>query len=229
MNWTVVGALWGLLGVGLGAFGAHGLKAIATEQGLAWWETAARYQLPTRWRSCWSASSSITGPAAKPPAGRSSWEPSSSAARSTPWPSARPVGSGRSPRRRPRDDARLAAPRPPHAGLGRWPSGARRRCNAGAPSSPLRQKLPCRGRNTWLSHRQGDVRSASVSWPSRCGSRRYRRRRKGSGRRAASTTPACCPPHRSACRTDQSWSPRGAPWSGTTLRAACSSWWRTCP
>jgi len=45
MNWIVAGALWGLLGVGLGAFGAHGLKATASEQGLAWWETAARYQL----------------------------------------------------------------------------------------------------------------------------------------------------------------------------------------
>ena len=45
MNWTMAGALWGLLGVGLGAFGAHGLKAVATDQGLAWWETAARYQL----------------------------------------------------------------------------------------------------------------------------------------------------------------------------------------
>jgi uncharacterized membrane protein YgdD (TMEM256/DUF423 family) len=45
MNWMVVGALWGLLGVGLGAFGAHGLKSLSAEQGLAWWETGARYQL----------------------------------------------------------------------------------------------------------------------------------------------------------------------------------------
>ena len=45
MNWVMAGALWGLVGVGLGAFGAHGLKSIATEQGLEWWETAARYQL----------------------------------------------------------------------------------------------------------------------------------------------------------------------------------------
>jgi uncharacterized membrane protein YgdD (TMEM256/DUF423 family) len=45
MNWTMTGALWALLGVGLGAFGAHGLKAVASEQALAWWETAARYQL----------------------------------------------------------------------------------------------------------------------------------------------------------------------------------------
>jgi uncharacterized membrane protein YgdD (TMEM256/DUF423 family) len=45
MNWTLTGALWALAGVGLGAFGAHGLRSVATEQGLAWWETGARYQL----------------------------------------------------------------------------------------------------------------------------------------------------------------------------------------
>ena len=45
MNWIMAGAVWGLLGVGLGAFGAHGLKAVASEQGLAWWETGARYHL----------------------------------------------------------------------------------------------------------------------------------------------------------------------------------------
>ena len=45
MNWTMAGALWGLVAVGLGAFGAHGLKTVASEQGLAWWEAAARYQL----------------------------------------------------------------------------------------------------------------------------------------------------------------------------------------
>jgi uncharacterized membrane protein YgdD (TMEM256/DUF423 family) len=45
MNWTMAGALLGLLGVGLGAFGAHGLKGVATDQGLAWWETAVRYHL----------------------------------------------------------------------------------------------------------------------------------------------------------------------------------------
>jgi uncharacterized membrane protein YgdD (TMEM256/DUF423 family) len=45
MNWVMAGALWGLLGVGLGAFGAHGLKSVATSEGLAWWETGARYQL----------------------------------------------------------------------------------------------------------------------------------------------------------------------------------------
>jgi uncharacterized membrane protein YgdD (TMEM256/DUF423 family) len=45
MNWLTAGALWGLVGVGLGAFGAHGLRAIASAEGLAWWETGARYQL----------------------------------------------------------------------------------------------------------------------------------------------------------------------------------------
>ncbi len=45
MNWLMTGALWGCLGVGLGAFGAHGLKSVAGAQGLAWWETAARYHL----------------------------------------------------------------------------------------------------------------------------------------------------------------------------------------
>ena len=45
MNWVMTGALWGLVGVGLGAFGAHGLKGVATEQGLTWWETGARYHL----------------------------------------------------------------------------------------------------------------------------------------------------------------------------------------
>ena len=44
-NWFVTGALAAGIGVVLGAFGAHGLKSLATEQGLAWWETGARYQL----------------------------------------------------------------------------------------------------------------------------------------------------------------------------------------
>lgn len=44
-NWVVVGALAGLLGVGMGAFGAHGLEGHATPEQIAWWETAARYHL----------------------------------------------------------------------------------------------------------------------------------------------------------------------------------------
>jgi uncharacterized membrane protein YgdD (TMEM256/DUF423 family) len=39
-------AIFGLLGVGLGAFGAHGLRATLAERGtLVAWETASRYQL----------------------------------------------------------------------------------------------------------------------------------------------------------------------------------------
>jgi uncharacterized membrane protein YgdD (TMEM256/DUF423 family) len=45
MNWVIVGALWGLVGVGLGAFGAHGLKAVASAEGISWWETGARYHV----------------------------------------------------------------------------------------------------------------------------------------------------------------------------------------
>jgi uncharacterized membrane protein YgdD (TMEM256/DUF423 family) len=45
MNWIVVGATWGFLGVALGAFGAHGLKGRVDEQALGWWATAAQYHL----------------------------------------------------------------------------------------------------------------------------------------------------------------------------------------
>lgn len=45
MNWIVTGAVWGFLAVALGAFGAHGLRARATEQALGWWTTGAHYQL----------------------------------------------------------------------------------------------------------------------------------------------------------------------------------------
>jgi uncharacterized membrane protein YgdD (TMEM256/DUF423 family) len=45
MNWVMVGGLWGLVGVGLGAFGAHGLRSVATPEGIAWWETGARYHV----------------------------------------------------------------------------------------------------------------------------------------------------------------------------------------
>lgn len=47
-----LGAILGLLGVGLGAFGAHGLEgalegleAAALAERLSWWETAAQYHL----------------------------------------------------------------------------------------------------------------------------------------------------------------------------------------
>lgn len=45
MNWTLVGALWGFLAVGFGAFGAHGLPAGTNAQALDWWKTAALYHL----------------------------------------------------------------------------------------------------------------------------------------------------------------------------------------
>jgi uncharacterized membrane protein YgdD (TMEM256/DUF423 family) len=45
VSWISVGAVWGFLAVALGAFGAHGLKRIASPEQLAWWETAARYHL----------------------------------------------------------------------------------------------------------------------------------------------------------------------------------------
>lgn len=37
-------AILGAASVLIGAFGAHGLKDIATPEALAWWETGARYQ-----------------------------------------------------------------------------------------------------------------------------------------------------------------------------------------
>lgn len=45
MNWIVVGAASGFLGVALGAFGAHGLEGHVTDEGLAWWRTGVLYQL----------------------------------------------------------------------------------------------------------------------------------------------------------------------------------------
>lgn len=40
-----LGAVLGLVGVALGAFGAHGLRASRPPADLATWDTAARYQL----------------------------------------------------------------------------------------------------------------------------------------------------------------------------------------
>lgn len=42
-NFVSVGALCAALGVGLGAFGAHGLRSMIGEAQLAWWETGTRY------------------------------------------------------------------------------------------------------------------------------------------------------------------------------------------
>lgn len=45
MNWISIAAINMAIAVGLGAFGAHGLKSIASEQQLAWWQTATLYLL----------------------------------------------------------------------------------------------------------------------------------------------------------------------------------------
>jgi uncharacterized membrane protein YgdD (TMEM256/DUF423 family) len=45
MNWVLVGAVSGFLGVALGAFGAHGLPKDTAPQALDWWKTAAQYHL----------------------------------------------------------------------------------------------------------------------------------------------------------------------------------------
>jgi len=44
-RWFAVGAALGALGVALGAFGAHGLKARVSAELVATWETAAKYHL----------------------------------------------------------------------------------------------------------------------------------------------------------------------------------------
>ena len=41
--WIVISAINLALAVMLGAFGAHGLKACASEAQLAWWSTATDY------------------------------------------------------------------------------------------------------------------------------------------------------------------------------------------
>ncbi len=41
----LLGAIIAALGVALGAFGAHGLKAVLDSDRLAWWNTAVQYQL----------------------------------------------------------------------------------------------------------------------------------------------------------------------------------------
>lgn len=41
--WIAISALNLALAVMLGAFGAHGLKSIATVEQLAWWSTATQY------------------------------------------------------------------------------------------------------------------------------------------------------------------------------------------
>ncbi len=43
--WISLGAIFAFLGVGCGAFGAHGLESKLEPRMLAIWETAARYQM----------------------------------------------------------------------------------------------------------------------------------------------------------------------------------------
>lgn len=45
INWIAIAALNLAAAVALGAFGAHGLKNIATSQQLEWWHTATLYLL----------------------------------------------------------------------------------------------------------------------------------------------------------------------------------------
>ena len=44
-RWFAIGAWLAALGVALGAFGAHGLKTRVSADGIALWETGARYHL----------------------------------------------------------------------------------------------------------------------------------------------------------------------------------------
>ena len=41
----LAGALLAALGVALGAFAAHGLRAVLDQTALAWWQTAVQYQM----------------------------------------------------------------------------------------------------------------------------------------------------------------------------------------
>lgn len=41
----IAGALLAAAGVALGAFGAHGLKAVLPPEALGWWQTAVQYQM----------------------------------------------------------------------------------------------------------------------------------------------------------------------------------------
>ena len=41
----IAGALLAATGVALGAFGAHGLKALLSSEALGWWHTAVQYQM----------------------------------------------------------------------------------------------------------------------------------------------------------------------------------------
>ena len=42
---AIAGALLAATGVALGAFGAHGLKALLSAEALGWWQSAVEYQM----------------------------------------------------------------------------------------------------------------------------------------------------------------------------------------
>jgi uncharacterized membrane protein YgdD (TMEM256/DUF423 family) len=42
---AAAGALLAAIGIGLGAFGSHGLRAVLDEAALGWWNTAVQYQM----------------------------------------------------------------------------------------------------------------------------------------------------------------------------------------
>ncbi|MBI5362559.1 MAG: DUF423 domain-containing protein [Planctomycetes bacterium] len=46
-KWIALGAFWAALAVGLGAFGAHGLKSIVAPEQLETWHTAVLYHVFT--------------------------------------------------------------------------------------------------------------------------------------------------------------------------------------
>lgn len=44
-KWIAIGALWAALAIGLGAFGAHGLRERVGATELEWWHTGVLYQM----------------------------------------------------------------------------------------------------------------------------------------------------------------------------------------
>lgn len=45
VNWVFTGAVFGFLGVALGAFGAHGLENVLSSENMSRWNTAVLYNL----------------------------------------------------------------------------------------------------------------------------------------------------------------------------------------
>lgn len=68
--WTMAGAIAMALAIGLGAFGAHGIKARVDATALGWWATAAQYHvyhalglLAVGWIDCWTTHGRLTSAA----------------------------------------------------------------------------------------------------------------------------------------------------------------------